>query len=480
VRTLIVGSGPAGLLLGAALARRGHRVVSVDRDPGPVGDAWIRRGVMQFEHAHGFRPQVPMALQAEWPEAHRSWKNLGAQPVEAPSSAGSRQVVGVLSRRSTFERALRHAAEKAPGLTLRRGHVEGLALDGGRVVGARVDGSLVETDLVVDASGRTGRLGRSGTQSGGAELDGDCGLAYVDRTYRLRPGAGPGPMVSPLAYMGDFDGYQCLVFLHEAGHFSVVIVRPTADAALKALRFEEAFEAACRAIPALAEWTQPARALPTSAVLVGGALRNVYRRQAGTPGVVAVGDSVATTTPTRGRGIAMACMQVTALLALLDEGADPVTVAEPFGAWCDHAIEPWVADHIAIDGGMVRRWQGEDLDLSIPLTSDLIANAVEADPRIGQHAGGYFAMTALPETLRPAEPLARAVYQEGWRLEYAPGPTRDELVDVILAAVPAAWREVRDLTSTVQPYTAPDPDNLRIVEGPVKTAPRKAAELGAR
>ncbi len=414
---------------------------------------------MQFEHAHGFRPQVPMALQAEWPEAHGSWTNLGAQPVEAPSSAGSRQVVGMLSRRSTFERALRHAAAKAPGLTLRRGHVEGLAIDGGRVVGARVDGSLVEADLVVDASGRAGRLGRSGTQSGEAALEGDCGLAYIDRTYRLRPGARPGPMVSPLAYMGDFDGYQCLVFLHEAGHFSVVIVRPTADAALKALRFEEAFEAACRAIPALAEWTHPARALPTSAVLVGGALRNVYRRQAGTPGLVAVGDSVATTTPTRGRGIAMACMQVTALLALLDEGADPVTVAEPFGTWCDHAIEPWVADHIAIDGGMVRRWQGEDLDLSIPLTTDLIADAVEADPRIGQHAGGYFAMTALPETLRPAEPLARTAYQDGWRPEYAPGPTRDELVGVILAAVLASGRRARDLTST---------------------APRQAAELGAR
>ena len=344
----------------------------------------------------------------------------------------------MLSRRSTFERALRHAAGKQPGLTLRTGHVDGLAFDRGQVVGARVDGSLVEADLVVDASGRAGRLGRSSAQGGDPELDGDCGLAYVDRTYRLRPGAEPGPMVSPLAYMADFDGYQCLVFLHEAGHFSVVLVRPTADAALKALRFEAAFEAACRAIPALAEWTQPDRAHPTSAVLVGGALRNVYRRQAGTPGLVAVGDSVATTTPTRGRGIAMACMQVTALLALLDEGADPATVAEPFGAWCDHAIEPWVADHIAIDGGMVRRWQGEDLDLSIPLTSDLIAAAVEADPRIGQHAGGYFAMTALPETLSPAEPLARAVYQDGWRPAYAPGPTRDELVDVIRAALPAA------------------------------------------
>lgn len=438
MRTLIVGSGPTGLLLGASLARRGHQVTSVDRDPGPTGDAWIRRGVMQFEHAHGFRPQVPMTLLAEWPKAFNSWRDLGARPVEAPSPAGSPQVLGVLSRRSTFERALRLAAEKQPGLTLRTGHVDGLVLDCGQVVGARVDGSLVEADLVVDASGRAGRLGRSSAQGGDPELDGDCGLAYVDRTYRLRPGAEPGPMVSPIAYMADFDGYQCLVFLHEAGHFSVVLVRPTADAALKALRFEAVFEAACRAIPAVAEWTRPDRAQPTSAVLVGGALRNVYRRQVGTPGLVAVGDSVATTTPTRGRGIAMACMQVAALLALLDEGADPLAVAEPFGAWCDHAIEPWVADHLAIDGGMVRRWQGEDVDLSIPLTSDLIAAAVEADPRIGQHAGGYFAMTELPETLRPAEPLARAVYQDGWRPTYAPGPTRDELVDVIRVAVRAA------------------------------------------
>lgn len=432
-----MGSGPTGLLLGAALARRGHQVTSVDRDPGPSGDAWARRGVMQFEHAHGFRPQVPMTLQAEWPEAFESWLSHGAQPVEVPNPVGSRQVLGVLSRRPTFERALRHAARKQPGLTLRTGHVDGLVLDRGHVVGARVDGSLVEADLVVDASGRSGHIGRSSAPDADPELDGDCGLAYVDRTYQLRAGAEPGPMMNPIAYMADFDGYQCLVFLHESGHFSVVLVRPTADAALKALRFETAFEAVCRAIPALAQWTQPDRARPTSAVLVGGALRNVYRRQAGTPGLVAVGDSVATTTPTRGRGIAMACMQVTALVSLLDDGADLSTVAEPFGARCDHDIEPWVADHIEIDGGMVRRWQGGDVDLSVPLPSDLIAAAVEADPRIGEHAAGYFAMTALPESIRPAEPFARAVYQNGWRPAYAPGPTRDELVDVIHGALPA-------------------------------------------
>ena len=439
MRTLIVGSGPTGLILGTALARRGHEVISVDRDPGPTGGgAWIRRGVMQFEHAHGFRPQVSMVLQAEWPEALESWLSLGAQPVEVSDSAESRQVLGTLSRRSTFERALRDAATRQPGLALRTGHVDGLVLERGHVVGARVEGSLVEADLVVDASGRSGRLGRTRARGSDPELDGDCGLAYVDRTYQLIPGAEPGPLVSPIGYMADFDGYQCLVFLHEGGHFSVVLVRPTADAALKALRFEAAFEAACRAIPALCEWTEPARARPTSAVLVGGALRNVYRRQTDTPGLVAVGDSIATTTPTRGRGIAMACMQVTALLSLLDDGADPSTLFEPFGAWCDDFVEPWVADHIAIDGGMVRRWQGEDLDPSGRLTSDLIAAAVQADARIGQHAAGYFAMTALPETLRPAEPLARAVYQRGWRPPYAPGPTRDELVDVIRGAAPAA------------------------------------------
>ncbi len=437
MRTLIVGSGPTGLLLGAALARRGHQVTSVDRDPGPRGDAWARRGVMQFEHAHGFRPQVPMTLQAEWPEANDCWRSLGARPVEVSDPAGSRQVLGMLSRRSTFERALRLAAEKQPGLALGTGHVDELVLDGGRVRGARIDGSVVEADLVVDASGRAGRLGRSRAQDANPELVGDCGLAYVDRTYRLRAGAEPGPLVSPIAYLADFDGYQCLVFLHESGHFSVVLVRPTADAALKALRFEAAFDAACHAIPALADWTDPGRAHPTSEVLASGALRNVYRPQAETPGLVAVGDSVATTTPTRGRGIAMAYMQVTAFLGLLDDGADPSTVAEPFGAWCDRDIEPWVADHIAIDGGMVRRWEGEDLDLNIPLTSDLIAAAVEADPRIGQHAAGYFAMTALPESLRAAEPLARAVYQDGWRPAYAPGPTRDELVDVMCRALPA-------------------------------------------
>ena len=86
---------------------------------------------------------------------------------------------------------------------------------------------------------------------------------------------------------------------------------------------------------------------------------------------------------------------------------------------------------------MERRWRGEDIALDGPLTSDQIADATLADPRIAAYAGGYFNMTALPETLRPAEPLAREVYESGWRPQLTEGPSRDELVELI-AAVAAA------------------------------------------
>lgn len=438
MRVLVVGSGPAGLILGAALGARGHHVISVDRDPGPSPDGWRRRGVMQFAHAHNFRHQVGMLLTREWPTAYDAWMRLGATPIEAGPGAPGLAMRGVLSRRETLERALRQAAEQHAGLVLRTGHVDGLVIEGGRVRGAVVDGTAVDADLVVDASGRAGRVGtRSRGDRVAGQLGGECGLAYVNRTFRLREGSAPGPMNTPLGFIGEFSGYQCLVFLHESRHFSVVLVRPTADSELTLLHSQGAYETACAAIPVLAEWTDSARSLPTSAVLVGGALRNVYRSQTLLPGLVTVGDAVATTTPTRGRGVAMACMQIEALLRLLDEGSDPITAAGSFDAWCEENIKPWVADHIAIDGGMVRRWQGEDIDLSAPLTSDLIAEAVPAEPRIAPYAADYFMMTGLPSTLEPAEPLARAVYERGWRLPLAEGPGRDELVEII-ARRPAA------------------------------------------
>src|SRR5687768_14854497 len=106
MKVAVIGAGPAGLLLGASLARRGHDVLAVDRDPGPPGDGhWARRGVMQFHHAHGFRPQVGMVLEQEWPEAYAAWLAAGAEPIVMDIPGRGPMPAGFRSRRDTFERA---------------------------------------------------------------------------------------------------------------------------------------------------------------------------------------------------------------------------------------------------------------------------------------------------------------------------------------------------------------------------------------
>lgn len=443
MRTAIIGAGPTGLVLGAGLARRGHAVTVIDRDPGPTADgSWARRGVMQFHHAHAFRGQAAEAVRAEVPDGYERWLELGAEPVTMPIPGGAEVIVAMRSRRETFERALRPVVEAQPGVELLQGHVDRVTQSDGRADGVLVDGRRVDADLVIDASGRSGRVTRDLRPA--PTVGGSCGIAYVDRVYQLHPGAEPGPMANSIAWQGNYDGYQVIVFLHEQGTFSVLLIRPTADPYLPLLRHESAFDAACRAIPGLAAWTDPERARPISRVYAGGTLKNHYRSQRGhdgsiaLPGLIFVGDSVCTTTPNFGRGVALSLMQVQELLRLFDaDGRDLVAVTEAFDAWCAGNMLPWVDDHVLMDEAQRQRWEGEGIDLGAPrLPSDLIMEAGRQDPAIEQHIGGYAAMQALPASLDPAEPLARAVYATGWRPPYHPGPSRAELVEIVRAAAP--------------------------------------------
>lgn len=429
-QALVLGAGPTGLMVGASLAQRGWRVVVADPDPGPgVDGSWRRRKVMQFDHPHAFRPQVADFLRAQWPSAWHRWHDLGAEAMELPGPLNT--AVGVRSRRITLERALWTAAAEIPNLRFIVGAANRLVGVGGRVAGAVVDGAVVDADLVIDATGRLSRFARA------TSYGGDTGMAYITRAYRRPEQAPLGPMTGPVAWYGAFDGYDAYVFPHEAGHFSVVLIRPTANAALAVARRESVFEWVCRAIPALREWTDPAVATPSTPVMVGGRLHNTYRPQHRRAGLVCVGDSVTTTTPTAGRGVAMATMQITALLDLLDRGADPATVAEPFDEWCADHMLTWVEDHVANDAAAVRRWHGDDIDLTAPLTSTQIANAAIAEPAIAAHLDGYFHMTQPPRALAPAEPLARAVYETGWRPPTGDGPTADDIVEAADAAISA-------------------------------------------
>jgi 2-polyprenyl-6-methoxyphenol hydroxylase-like FAD-dependent oxidoreductase len=436
MRVAIIGAGPTGLFCAIALARRGHEIALIDRDPGPTTAAgWRRRGVMQFHHPHAFRKQVCDAMEAEMPDAYESLLAAGAEPFSVPELPGV--TLGLRCRRMTFERVLRRTAQDQAGITFMLGHAGAVVSVRGRATGVSVDGRLVDADLVVDASGRAGLL----AENSRGPIEGDaCGITYVSRQYQLRPGAVPGPMNAPIGMTAQYLDYLIIVFLHEHSIFSTLIQSAATDQELAVLRTEPAFTAASQAIPALAAWTDPERSTPLSPVLAGGKLHNSYRgqlNQAGRiplDGLIFVGDSVCTTNPTLGRGVATSFMQAQHLLDLLDEhGRDFTSAALAFDLWCVGAIKPWFSDHVYSDFHLRRRWSGEDIDLSQPLPSDLICAATEKAPDLGQTVGPYQAMMALPHTLAAAEPTARDVYTSGWRPPIPDGPTHSELVDIIQA-----------------------------------------------
>jgi flavin-dependent dehydrogenase len=434
MRIAVIGAGPTGLFTAVALARRGHTVNVIDRDPGPTGpEEWDRRGVMQFHHPHAFRLQVIEALQAEMPRAWQALLAAGAVPVTMPGNP--QRIVTVRCRRIVFERVLRAEALATPRVTLVAGHVDEVSQDCGRATGVRIGDRQLAADLVLDATGRAGRVTRGLRQ---AAEGGDCGISYVSRQYQLRPGAEEGPTNAPPGLVTTYPGYLAIVFPHDNGIFSTLIATASADRALAALRFEPAFDAAARAIPPIAIWADPARSQPITPVLLGGHLYNNYGGQLNEsgalalPGLISIGDAVCTTNPAFGRGVTTSLLQARRLVDLIDEhGPDLTSCALAFDAWCAENIKPWFADHVYNDADLQRRWAGADVDLTRRLPSDLITAAADAHPELIPAVMPYVTMQALPSSLDPIEPAARAIYASGWRAPIPDGPTRDELADVV-------------------------------------------------
>jgi 2-polyprenyl-6-methoxyphenol hydroxylase-like FAD-dependent oxidoreductase len=428
--TVVVGAGPIGLYCALVRARTGDDVVLVDRDAGPADDGgWNRRGVMQFQHPHFFRPTVRQVFEASAPDLWAAVVGAGGIPAHPPGAPDF--VTGLQCRRSTFERALREVVRTEPGVTLRTGHADSVTVGDGRVSGVMVDGAELAADLVIDASGRSGRLG-DGLRP--AELGGPTGFSYVSRMYQVLDDDAAAELAACSTPLGQlYDGYLVIVFPQDARTLSALIVRATDDDDLALLRHRPAYEAAVAAIPHLAKWTEPGRFEPITDVLPGGGLNNTFRGQApDVRGLYFVGDSVCTTNPAAGRGIALGLLQAQALLGLLAEDRDGAAAA--FDEWCVQNIEPWFHDHVHWDASLLRRWRGEGIDLDARLPSDVICAAAEVDPSLIRYVMPYNAMFATPDVLRPAEEPVRAILRGGWRPRLGDGPSRDELAALVVDA----------------------------------------------
>ena len=314
-RIVIIGSGPSGMTAALLLARQGHEVTLVDRDPGPIaGRPWERVGVMQFQLPHSFRSPGRRFLAHRLPDVHDALVDAGgildADPGMPPEAAGMH------IRRSVLERTIWELTSREPGVQRMVGHVDEVLVERGRACSVVVDGVPVPADLVVDASGRAGGLSDAHRP---AREGGSCGMAYAARQFQLLPGAQPGPTNGGPGVMTQHGGFMQLVFVHDSGTFTVLIVRAARDRELAELRHEAAYDAALAVLPEASTWTDPARAHPIDHVRAGAGLNNHYQGQpTHVRGLLAIGDAVCTTNPAGARGLSFGMQMAGALSDVIE------------------------------------------------------------------------------------------------------------------------------------------------------------------
>ena len=377
MRVVVIGASAAGCFAALLLARAGHEVLVVEKDRLELAPdiesaarSAFRSTAPQIVQPHIIMARCRQLLVKHLPDVYEHL--LGAGVVEAPLSTqmpptladpaprpGDEQLTMLMTRRSTFDWVLQRAMVAQPGVTLRRG----LAVTGlvaipdapPHITGVRTTEGDLPADLVIDAAGRRSpidqwlrNIGAHASASSWAE----CGVAYFSRHYRLRTETAP-PAPPTTRRVEALDEFTVGIWGADNGTMQLAVAPLAMDHRFKTVRYPEVFDAVLRTVPMYAEWLDALD--PITGVYPMGGVHNTMRRLVveGAPvatGLAAIGDSVCTTNPTLGRGLAVALSGAVDLLEAIDERSDDwvalALAADKLVA--DHVV-PFYEDQAAID-----------------------------------------------------------------------------------------------------------------------------------
>jgi 2-polyprenyl-6-methoxyphenol hydroxylase-like FAD-dependent oxidoreductase len=344
---VVLGAGMNGLTTGMLLARDGHDVTVLERDPAPPGTAvwtsWQRPGVSQFRHLHLTLPRWHREMEEALPEVVDELAAAGGRPlnliamlpehVRGPLRDGDRQFDTVTARRPVLEAAVAAVAARTTGLTVRRGvAVAGFVTRAGEVPGAPhvagvrlADGDTVSADLLVDCTGRKSRLPAWLAAAGARrppEERANTGFVYYGRHVRAPADRQPAALTRIAQH---YDSLTLVTLPADNDTWAVGLITSSADHRLRALRDPAVWESVLAHYPLAAHWGSRADgAEPTTGIDVMSGLEDRYRRLVidGEPlatGLVAVGDAWAFVNPALGRGLSIGVVHARALQRLLRE-----------------------------------------------------------------------------------------------------------------------------------------------------------------